>query len=59
MRLDSSRSLLVRLLMLAVLVLVPPMAIASFRALDRFEQGMNPEMDRKAAAIGRDLVVKV
>ena len=59
MRLDSSRSLLVRLLMLAVLVLVPPMAIASFRALDRFEQGMNPEMARKAAAIGRDLVVQV
>lgn len=59
MRLDNSRSLLVRLLMLAVLVLVPPMAIASFRALDRFEQGMNPEMDRKAAAIGRDLVVQV
>lgn len=59
MRLDSSRSLLVRLLMLAVLVLVPPMAVASFRALDRFEQGMNPEMDRKAAAVGRDLVVQV
>ena len=59
MRLDSSRSLLTRLLMLAVLVLVPPMVIASFRALDRFEQGMSPEMDRKAAAIGRDLVAQV
>lgn len=59
MRLDSSRSLLVRLLMLAVLVLVPPMGVASFMALDRFEQGMNPELDRKAAAVGRDLVVQV
>ncbi|MGE4280741.1 MAG: MFS transporter [Magnetospirillum sp.] len=59
MRLDSSRSLLVRLLMLAVLVLVPPMGLASFMALDRFEQGMNPELDRKAAAVGRDLVVQV
>jgi len=59
MRLDSSRSLLVRLLMLAVLVLVPPMGFASFMALDRFEQGMNPELDRKAAAVGRDLVVQV
>lgn len=59
MRLDSSRPLLVRLLMLAVLVLVPPMVLASWRALDRFEQGMTPEMDRKAAAIGRDLVVQV
>ncbi|MBI2242264.1 MAG: MFS transporter [Magnetospirillum gryphiswaldense] len=59
MRLDSSRSLLIRLLMLAVLVLVPPMGLASFMALDRFEQGMNPELDRKAAAVGRDLVVQV
>ncbi|MBR9971266.1 MFS transporter [Magnetospirillum sulfuroxidans] len=59
MRLDSSRSLLLRLLMLAVLVLVPPMAIASLRALDRFEEGLSPEMDRKAAAIGRDLLAQV
>ena len=59
MRLDSSRWLLLRLLMLAVLVLVPPMAVASWRALDHFEQGMAPELDRKAAAVGRDVVGQV
>lgn len=59
MRLDSSRSLLIRLLMLAVLVLVPPMVIGSYRALDNFKQGLSPEMDLKAAAIGRDLVAQL
>ncbi|CAA7612708.1 MFS transporter [Magnetospirillum sp. UT-4] len=55
MRLDSSRSLLVRLFILAVLVLVPPTAIVSYRALGAFEQGMAPEMDKKAAIVGQDL----
>lgn len=59
MRLDSSRSLLVRLFVLAVLVLVPPMAIVSYRAIGEFERGMIPEMDRKAGAIGRDLAAQV
>ncbi|CDL01328.1 putative Multidrug resistance protein mdtG [Magnetospirillum gryphiswaldense MSR-1 v2] len=59
MRLDSSRSLLIRLLMLAVLVLVPPMVIGSYRALDSFKRGLSPEMDLKAAAIARDLVAQL
>lgn len=59
MRLDSSHSLLIRLFILAVLVLVPPMALVSFRAMGQFEQGMIPEMDKKAAAIGRDLAAQI
>lgn len=59
MKLESSRSLLIRLFTLAVLVLVPPMAIVSVRALGQFEQGMIPELDKKAAAIGRDLTAQV
>jgi MFS family permease len=59
MRLDHSRSLLIRLFLLAVMVLVPPMAAVSYRAMGQFEQGMIPEMDRKAAAIGRDLAAQV
>lgn len=59
MTLDSSRSLLIRLFTLAFLVLVPPTAILSLVALSDFEQGMIPELDRKAAAVGRDLAAQV
>ncbi len=59
MRLDSSRSLLTRLFILAVLVLATPLAIVSFHAMSEFEQGMIPEMDKKAAAIGRDVAAQV
>lgn len=59
MKLDSSRSLLTRLFILAVLVLVTPLAIISVRAMGEFEQGMIPEMDKKAATIGRDVAAQV
>ena len=59
MKLDSSRALLTRLFVLAILVLVTPLALMSFRAITEFEQGMIPEMDRKAAAIGRDVTAQV
>jgi MFS family permease/HAMP domain-containing protein len=59
MTLDHSRPLLIRLLILAVLVLVTPLAFISVRALGEFEQGMIPEMDKKAAAIGRDVAAQV
>ncbi|MGE5516053.1 MAG: MFS transporter [Bacteroidota bacterium] len=59
MTLDHSRPRLIRLFVLAVLVLVTPLAFISFRAMGEFEQGMIPEMDKKAAAIGRDVVAQV
>lgn len=59
MKLDSSRSLLIRLFVLAVLVLVTPLSILSFRAMGDFEQGMIPELDKKAAAVGRDVAAQV
>ena len=55
MRIDLPRPLLVRLLILAVLVLVPAMAWLSLSSLDRFEKGLAPEFERKAVAVGRDL----
>lgn len=54
-RLDSARSVILRLMVLAALVLLPPMAIIFAGALGDFQQGMEPELDRKAATIGRDL----
>ncbi|CAA7621424.1 putative Multidrug resistance protein mdtG [Magnetospirillum sp. LM-5] len=59
MRLDRSRPLLVRLFVLAILILVPPVAMITFRALGEFERGMVPELDKKAAAIGRDITAQV
>lgn len=59
MKLDSSRSLLARLVTLAVLVLLPPLGLITMRAMAQFEQGMAPEMDRKAAAIGHDLAAQI
>lgn len=55
MVLDRSRPLFVRLLMLALLVLVPPVAWISHEATNEFSRGLIPEMDKKAEAIGRDL----
>ncbi|MBI2236651.1 MAG: MFS transporter [Magnetospirillum sp.] len=59
MKLDSSRSLFVRLLILAFLALVPPAALVVWQALDGFEQGLVPEMDKKAEAVGRDLAASI
>lgn len=59
MKLDHSRPLLLRLLALAALVLVTPLALLSFRAMGEFERGMIPELDKKAAAIGRDVAAQV
>ncbi len=59
MRLDSATSLLTRLLVLAVLVLVPPMALISAAALDRFELVMSDELDAKATAVGHDLADRI
>ena len=59
MTLDSSRSLFIRLLALAFLVLVPPSVLLVWQALDGFEQGLVPEMDKKAEAVGRDLAASV
>ena len=55
MRLDLPTPLLIRLLALAVLVLVPAMALLSLSSLDHFERGLAPEFERKAVAVGRDL----
>jgi len=54
-RLDVTTPLLVRLMALAVLVLVPAMALLSFSSLDHFERGLAPEFNRKAVAVGHDL----
>lgn len=59
MKLDSSRSLLIRLFALAALVLVAPLALVSVHAMREFEQGMIPEMDKKAATIGREVSAQV
>ncbi|MGE5537577.1 MAG: MFS transporter [Solirubrobacterales bacterium] len=59
MTLDSSRSLLIRLLTLAALVLLPPVAILSASALNDFERGMAPELDKKAMAVGRDITGQI
>lgn len=59
MKLDHSRPLLIRLFVLAVLVLTAPLAFMSYRAMGEFEQGMIPELDKKAAAIGRDVAAQV
>jgi predicted MFS family arabinose efflux permease len=55
MKLDSSRSLLLRLLVLVILVLVPPVALLTWHAVEGFERGLVPELDKKAATIARDV----
>jgi predicted MFS family arabinose efflux permease len=59
MRLDTPIPLFIRLLLLAVLVLVPPMVWISVHAADELERGVAAEMDRKAATIGRDVADQV
>ena len=59
MTLDHTRPLFIRLLVLALLVLVPPVALLSYGALDEFAQGLVPEMDKKAETVGRDLTASV
>lgn len=59
MTLDSSRPLLLRLLVLALLVLAAPVVLVSLHAFDEFEAGMTPEMHKKAEAVGRDLASAV
>ncbi|WP_236686342.1 MFS transporter [Paramagnetospirillum magnetotacticum] len=59
MILDRTRPLFLRLLMLVILVLVPPVAWISNQAMGEFTRGLTPEMDKKAEAIGRDLEASV
>lgn len=59
MTLDRTRPLFVRLLLLAFMVLVPPVGLLAQGALDEFARGMVPEMDKKAATVGRDLASSI
>ena len=59
MTLDHTRPLFIRLLLLALLVLVPPVALLSYGALGEFAQGLVPEMDKKAETVGRDLAASI
>jgi predicted MFS family arabinose efflux permease/HAMP domain-containing protein len=55
MILDRTRPLFIRLLLLVILVLVPPVVWIAQQATEEFARGLVPEMDKKAEAIGRDL----
>ena len=59
MKFDSPTSLFIRLLVLAFLVLVPPMVLISITAADELERGVSVEFDHKAGAIARDLADQV
>ncbi len=59
MILDRTRPLFIRLLLLVVLVLVPPVAWIAYQAMGEFTRGLVPEMDKKAEAIGRDLELSI
>jgi predicted MFS family arabinose efflux permease/HAMP domain-containing protein len=59
MILDRTRPLFVRLLLLVVLVLVPPVVWIAQQATEEFARGLVPEMDKKAEAIGRDLEASI
>ncbi|ARJ64373.1 MFS transporter permease [Magnetospirillum sp. ME-1] len=59
MTLDRTRPLFLRLLLLVILVLVPPVGWIAHEATDEFSRGLVPEMDKKAEAIGRDLEASV
>ncbi|CAA7627484.1 MFS transporter [Magnetospirillum sp. SS-4] len=59
MTLDRTRPLFVRLLLLAFLVLVPPVGLLSFGAMDEFARGLVPEMDKKAVTVGHDLAASI
>jgi predicted MFS family arabinose efflux permease/HAMP domain-containing protein len=55
MILDHTRPLFVRLLLVALLVLLPPVGLLTYGALGEFSRGLVPELDKKAEAVGRDL----
>lgn len=59
MTLDRTRPLFVRLLLLAFLVLVPPVGLLSHGAMDEFARGLVPEMDKKAVTVGHDLATSI
>jgi predicted MFS family arabinose efflux permease/HAMP domain-containing protein len=59
MILDRTRPLFVRLLLLVILVLVPPVVWIAQQATEEFARGLVPEMDKKAEAIGRDLEASI
>lgn len=59
MILDRTRPLFIRLLLLVVVVLIPPVAWVSWQAMDSFTRGLVPEMDKKAEAVGRDLELSI
>lgn len=59
MILDRTRPLFLRLLLLVILVLVPPVGWIAHQATEEFSRGLIPEMDKKAEAIGRDLEASV
>lgn len=55
MILDRYGVLFFRLLILAALVLVPPVVLLSYSALDGLRAGMMPELEQKARALADDL----
>ncbi|MDO8608278.1 MAG: MFS transporter [Phaeospirillum sp.] len=59
MTLDSTRPLFIRLLLLAFMVLVPPVGLLAHGALEEFAQGLVPEMDKKGETVGRDLTASI
>jgi len=59
MTLDRTRPLFIRLVLLALLVLVPPVLLLSYDALGDFGKGLVPEMDKKAETVGRDLAASI
>ncbi|TAN56579.1 MAG: MFS transporter [Magnetospirillum sp.] len=59
MTLDHTRPLFIRLLLLAFIVLVPPVGLLAYGALGEFAQGLVPEMDKKAETVGHDLASSI
>lgn len=55
MILDRYGPLFFRLLVLAALVLLPPVVVLSYSALDGLRAGMEPELEQKARALADDL----
>jgi HAMP domain-containing protein len=50
---------MLRLMLVAVMVLVPPLALLCQGALGQFERALVREMDRKAEVVGRDLATGI
>jgi len=59
MTLDHTRPLFIRLLLLAFIVLVPPVGLLSYGALGEFSLGLAPEMDKKVETVGQDLAASL